>query len=116
MGKWILIAREFPEILFYAYTKQIKMVRYFQRTRQIPGNLRLILSYGGTEDHLIYPEEDRHARVFETEEELDKAGYVNAMESDILALGENKKIGLVYHGVKKFKNTEWSKQCEQKNS
>jgi hypothetical protein len=51
----------------------------------------------------------RHAKVFDSEESLIEAGYVNASDNDLIApFSDNKKIGLVYHGSKKYTKTGWT--------
>lgn len=104
-GKWFQVMSRFPQVKFYAYTKMVEM---FQG-RFLPSNFTLIFSLGGKQDQLINQENDRHSRVFETVDELLDSGYVNASHDDMLALTENKKVGLVYHGAKSFKNTSWGK-------
>jgi hypothetical protein len=103
--KWFKVMTRFPQVKFYAYTKMVSMLQ----GRFIPSNFTLIFSFGGREDKLIRSELDRHSRVFESVEALESAGYVNASHDDMLALTENKKVGLVYHGAKSFKNTSWGK-------
>lgn len=103
--KWFSIAELNPDVHFYAYTK---MVSLFERLN-IPPNFTTIYSYGGKQDTLIKPEEHRHAKVFETLEELLAEGYVDASGDDAIALGVNPKIGLIYHGTKNYENTEWKK-------
>ena len=88
------------------------MVRLFKdltARKELPANLTLIYSYGGTEDKLIDPKVDRHSAVFSSEEELLAAGYADSSEDDAVALGTNPKIGLIYHGTKNIENTDWSK-------
>lgn len=97
-NKWLTIAKAIPECLFYAYTKQVSLFKIQECGGYMPPNFRLIYSYGGLEDELINPETDRHARVFEDYPSLKAAGYTDASDSDILALGLEKKIGLIYHG------------------
>lgn len=48
---WLEIARENPDIEFWAYTKSIGYWVY--RIYEIPSNLTLTASYGGRQDHLI---------------------------------------------------------------
>lgn len=106
---WMRIIRALPDVEFYAYTKQVEMFKNIQTKYdyKLPDNFTLIFSYGGKQDKLINVETDRHSAVFETQEELYAAGYVDATKDDILALGDNHKVGLVYHGTKSFKNTAW---------
>lgn len=91
--KWFKIIESFPEIIFYAYTKSFIL---FKREK-LPENFVLILSLGGENDHLINTKIHRHAKIFSSEKELKKAGYVNASKNDLLAIGKNYKIGLVAH-------------------
>ncbi len=98
--KWRAIMGTCPDVLFYAYTKMVPM---FQRV-EIPGNFTVIFSEGGKADARI-KSTDRHSRVFPDLESLEAAGYANAMDDDIVAMGLNHKIGLVYHGAKSRK---WS--------
>jgi hypothetical protein len=101
LKRWLGIVLANPEIHFYAYTKQVRLFRRMQ----LPANLRLIFSEGGLFDSEI----DRnmfHSRVFRTHEELHAAGYADASEDDLVAgLGDNPRIGLVYHGAA---SKEWT--------
>lgn len=96
LKKWISIANALPNVQFYAYTKMISLVK----SAQLPDNFTIIFSYGGKEDHLIDPINDRHSKVFSSNAELQAQGYVDASHDDTLSCGENKRIGLVYHGAK----------------
>lgn len=103
--KWFKVMTRFPKVKFYAYTKMVEMFK----GRFLPSNFTLIFSFGGKQDSMIDQSSDRHSRVFETVEDLELAGYINASHDDMLALTQNKKVGLVYHGAKSFKNTSWGK-------
>lgn len=105
LSKWFQVMIRFPQVKFYAYTKMVEM----SKGRFLPANFTLIFSLGGKQDNLINQKNDRHSRVFETVDELLESGYVDASHDDMLALTENKKVGLVYHGAKSFKNTSWGK-------
>lgn len=108
--KWFKIIRDMPEITFYAYTKEVALFKSIEK--YMPENFTIIYSYGGKEDHLIDKENDRHAMVFETKEEMPE-NYINASDNDLLAISENKRVGLVYHGQKKMKGfKEVSKQTD----
>lgn len=104
--KWLRLIQSNPYTLFYAYTKQVAMFKSFH---SLPHNLRLIFSYGGKQDHLIDSEQDRHAQVFETLKDLQNAGYADASNDDMVAIGPCLKIGLVFHHRKNYANTSWSK-------
>lgn len=91
--KWFKVMDTLPEVTFYAYTKSLPL---FEGVK-LPKNFILIKSEGGKRDDLINHKKDRHARIFKTIEELLKAGYSNASDNDLIAIGKNKKIGLVIH-------------------
>lgn len=106
LDKWLKVIRLCPSVQFYAYTKMVSLLK----SKQLPNNLTIIYSFGGTEDHLIDCQKDRHAKVFNSPDDLVANGYANGTDDDfIAAIGQFNKIGLVYHGVKKFDNTLWGK-------
>lgn len=111
LNKWLTIIQVYstnPRVGFYAYTKQVEMFKF--NTKSLFNNFTLIYSFGGRQDSLIDTERDRHAKVFESIQDLKAAGYADGTLDDMVAaIGESKKIGLVYHGVKNFSNTAWSK-------
>jgi len=92
--KWIQIANDNKDVIFYAYTKSIQ---FFKGCINIPSNLKIIFSEGSKTDNLINTVKDRHARIFKSKELLNAAGYINASDNDLLAITDNKKVGLVYH-------------------
>jgi len=91
-AKWCIIAWRFPEITFYAYTKQVKTVKEGQLLGIQPRNFVTIFSYGGKEDHLIL-NHDRFAKVYASED-LIPENFANATSDDLIAIGENPRIGL----------------------
>lgn len=106
-NSWFLIMRQNPTVLFYAYTKMVQM---FKETlhNDTPHNFTLIYSMGGLQDSQIDTNTDRHSKVFENETSLIEAGYSDASQDDMVAAtGLNTRIGLVYHGSKKYTNTKW---------
>ena len=94
LKKWVQIANDNKEVIFYAYTKSIK---FFVDGLLLPKNLKIIFSEGSKTDDLINVAKDRHARIFKTVEELNAAGYIDASDNDLKAITSNKKVGLVYH-------------------
>lgn len=99
MLKWYEIARRLPNIRFYAYTKQVILMKKLASFQ--PENFKLIQSVGGKFDNLI-DNSKPHARIFRTVEELLSAGYTDTSESDLPAATPNiDLIGLVIHGNKK---------------
>ena len=96
IAKWMEIAKRLPDVWFYSYTKSIPL---FDGVN-LPENFDIIYSEGGTRDDMIDYAQDRHARIFDSYEELESAGYVNAMESDLKAtkwFNRSNKVGLVMH-------------------
>lgn len=94
--KWFIIANDNPNVKFYAYTKSFIL---FQGLT-IPDNLDIIFSEGGKHDKLIDTKIDRHARIFDTEQELIESGYINASKNDLMAtkfFNTSNKVGLIFH-------------------
>lgn len=104
VNKWLSIINAYPSVKFYAYTKMIPIFKRLKANNMIPSNLVIIYSEGGLADHLIQ-DTDRHAKVFESLEDLLAAGYTDTTENDLNAIGPNHKVGLVYHGAKSKKWT-----------
>ena len=96
LEKWVTIAKDNPKVKFYAYTKSIPLFI----GKELPSNMDIIFSTGSKKDELINFETHRHAKIFNSEEELQEAGYINASKIDFFATkfySSNKKIGLIYH-------------------
>jgi hypothetical protein len=92
LEKWETIARAYPTIQFYAYTKSLHL-----DFSQLPDNFKIIQSEGGKLDSKIDYTKP-HARIFKNREELLQAGYEDASESDLVAANkDNIKIGLIAH-------------------
>lgn len=106
MHKWFRIMEACPDVKFYAYTKMVNMFKQAIEMEHVPDNFTVIFSYGGKQDGAIDPDKDRHSQVFKHEDDLVRAGYVNASHDDMLALTPNKRVGLVYHGAK---SKNWGK-------
>jgi len=100
LNKWVQIANDNKDVIFYAYTKSIP---FFKRNKQnnnnwlLPKNLKIIFSEGSKKDNLINTTKDRHARIFKSKELLKAAGYIDASDNDLKAITDNKRVGLVYH-------------------
>jgi len=94
LNKWVTIANDNKEVIFYAYTKSIK---FFIDGLKLPKNLKIIFSEGSKTDNLINVNKHRHARIFKSKELLKAAGYIDASTNDLKAITSNKKVGLVYH-------------------
>lgn len=96
---WMSIARQNQQCTFYAYTKEVSMVKSISP----PSNFIFIFSYGGKEDHLIDKENDRHSDVFYDYDKMIALGYNDIGEDDKqAAIHENKKVGLFRNNIKHF--------------
>lgn len=116
---WLNIAKKFPQITFYSYTKEVEMFKH-QLKEYIPENFIVIYSFGGKQDHLIDVENDRHSDVFMDYEQMIKEGYIDIEADDKLsAISENKKIGLfrnnIPHYIKKMKLDKFSSYGKSKS-
>ena len=100
LNKWLQIAKENKDVIFYAYTKSIKFFKLSKKSNTtflLPKNFKIIFSEGSKTDNLINVAKDRHARIFKDIATLLKAGYIDASNNDLKAITDNKKVGLVYH-------------------
>lgn len=96
---WLTIADEIPDVLFYAYTKEVSRLRRVTSTGT-PPNFRWLYSLGGKEDHLLDLDVDRHAEVFATDDDLASAGYLDQETSDLLAvLLPTTRVGIVANNI-----------------
>lgn len=106
LNKWLDIINDNTNVKFYAYTKMVSMLKSIKH----PLNFEVIYSFGGMQDLRIDIENDRHVKVFENDSDIPK-NYIKANENDLFAIGKNKRIALVYHGNKKWSNTEWQREA-----
>lgn len=96
LNRWIEIAKFLPNVRFYAYTKSFSLVR----NAEIPDNMCFIFSEGSKLDSTLDTENERHARIFGSREELEQNGYVDCSEYDLMAtkwFSDNHRVGLVFH-------------------
>ena len=101
---WISIAESFPEILFYAYTKEVVMLKRYIADGGLPPNLLVVFSMGGKQDHYLVLDEDRHADVFPDLEAIETAGYMSQHESDLLCvLLPTTRVGIPQNNIPHFK-------------
>jgi len=100
---WVRISLATPDVTFYAYTKEVALVKSFD----LPSNMVIVFSMGGKEDSLIDVEVDRHADVFPTLEALEDAGYTDQGDSDLLAIKmSNNKVGIVVNNIPHLKKKQ----------
>jgi len=96
---WIKLAEENPQLLFYAYTKEVAMFKAFG---VFPINFRYLFSTGGLQDDLITAD-DRHADVFPTLDAMIQANYSSQDASDLLAIMlPTNRIGITANNIPHF--------------
>jgi hypothetical protein len=102
---WMDVARATPDVLFYAYTKEITRLRMY--AENAPENFRWLYSLGGREDHLIDRDTERHADVFPTTEAIVEAGYMDQSMSDLYAiLLPTNRIGIPANNIRHFRKRQ----------
>ena len=107
---WLEVAQKNPKILFYTYTKQVSWLKKTQEEGLVPANFVFIFSMGGREDHLINTKKDRHDDIFPDAESLERSGYRNQEQSDLMAaLLPTNKIGIVANKIPKLIKLQGSK-------
>ena len=97
LNKWLTIAKENPKVKFYSYTNSIKFIKELQ---EIPGNFDFIFSDSGKQVNLIDKTKDRHTKIFDSIDSLNKLGYTNASKIDLFAtkwFNNTNKVGLIFH-------------------
>lgn len=95
---WVMVAKENSSLVFYAYTKALPF--WVARLGQIPENLHLIASWGGTHDNLIGEHYLRNARVVFSEDEANFLG-LDIDHDDKLARDGKKSFSLLIHGIQR---------------
>ena len=97
LDKWLTIAKENPKVKFYSYTNSIKFIKELQ---EIPRNFDFIFSDSGKQVNLIDKSKDRHTKIFDSIESLNKLGYKNASKIDLFAtkwFNPTNKVCLIFH-------------------
>lgn len=91
-----------PDVLFYAYTKEVQMFREVA-VPEAPDNFRWIYSMGGRQDHLIDLDNERHAEVFPDEKAIAAAGYRSQEASDLYAITlQTAKVGIPANNIRHY--------------
>ena len=104
---WMEVARQNPDVIFYAYTKSI---RYWLNA-EVPENFELTSSSGGKSDDLIVLNKLKNAKVVFTEEEAKDLG-LEIDHDDTHAYSGKDSFALLLHGSQK-KGTNASKALSQ---
>jgi hypothetical protein len=95
---WIMVARHNPRRRFYAYLKALQY--WINRFDDIPDNLKLTASRGGTQDHLIDAHNLPEARVVYSYEEANRLGLEIDDDDSHACLGTG-SFALLIHGSQK---------------
>jgi hypothetical protein len=98
---WMTVAKSMPKINFYAYTKSIPYVKAMEtQLKDIP-NLSITLSEGGRKDDEIKDLDIKEAKVFNTPEDVLKAGLIIDLDDTLAkgAGGKDKNFALLVHGT-----------------
>jgi hypothetical protein len=93
---WLEVARQRPEVIFYAYTKSVNF--WNARVNDIPDNLKLNASIGGRFDNLASLNGFKSAFVVLNEKEAE-AMNLEVDEDDTHAWKQDKSFALVVHGT-----------------
>ena len=96
MQAFIEVAKIFPDIKFYAYTKSLNY--WVELKDQIPSNFKLNASKGGKLDYLIEQHNLKYVEVVYSEQEAKDKG-LEIDHTDKLAYAQEKSFALLIHGV-----------------
>lgn len=100
---WLTVATLTPDVLFYAYTKEVERVRRVVGANG-PANFLHVFSMGGKQDHLLDPDHDRHADVFPDEAAIAAAGYYSQDAHDLLCVvAPSHRIGIPANNIPAFR-------------
>lgn len=92
---WLFVAKQHPEWIFYGYTKALPL--WARRLNDIPPNMKLVASKGGTHDVLIDALGLRSVKVVFSEEEAKKLG-LELDHDDCLCWKGEKDFAILLHG------------------
>lgn len=107
LAAWVHIATLRPDVLFYAYSKEVSRIR--RVASDAPDNFLVCFSLGGKEDHLLDLSEggDRHADVFPTEQDIEDAGYYSQEDHDLLCVvSPSTRVGIPTNHIKHFQKRQ----------
>ena len=94
---WVALAKENPSVLFYCYTKSLRIVK--DNAHWIPANFVLTLSEGGRYDHLIRDlPQFRTARVVLSNSEARRLRLPVDTDDSHAAVPGGRSFALVVHG------------------
>lgn len=96
MKAWFMVAKQLPNILFYAYTKSIGY--WVELLNEVPSNFKMNGSIGGTQDHLLKEHNLKSVHIVYSEKEA-KQKRLKIDHTDELAYKQDKPFALLLHGV-----------------
>jgi hypothetical protein len=98
---WMLTAQKMPDVNFYAYTKSLPYVRSVEKELKNIPNLSITLSQGGQHDADIDSLDIKSSKVFNTPEEILKAGLILDLDDNLAKEkgGSDKSFALLVHGT-----------------
>ena len=98
MRAWNMVAKNNPNVTFYAYTKSLPYWVKLKDEKVIPSNFKLNASKGGRFDSLIDKHKLKYAEVvFSEQEAIDK--NLDIDHDDTHAFLQDKPFALLLHGV-----------------
>ena len=98
MRAWTIVAKNNPNVTFYAYTKSLPYWIKLKDEKVIPSNFKLNASKGGRFDSLIDKHKLKYAEVvFSEQEAIDK--NLDIDHDDTHAFLQDKPFALLLHGV-----------------
>lgn len=120
---WLETANNNPDMLFYAYTKALKL--WIKRIEDIPANFKLNASKGGKDDDLIEKHELKQAVVVYSEKQAEELG-LEIDHDDTHAYKSDESFALLIHGsqpkgseaseaLQKLKKEGWTGYSKENN-
>ena len=94
---WLAVARAFPSLIFYGYTKRVGLLVKYKN--ELPANFRFVASWGGKEDDLIVAHNVKSAKVVFTESEAAALGLELDHADDHAYSTDDKSFALLLHGT-----------------
>lgn len=98
---WLMVAKRFPNVNFYAYTKSVPYVReHLDVIKSLP-NFILTLSQGGKHDSELDDFDIKQAKVYRSPEDVLKAGLLIDLDDSLAQQlgGRDKHFALLVHGT-----------------
>jgi hypothetical protein len=98
---WIKVAQQMPNVKFYAYTKSIPYVKFAEEKLKNLPNFSITFSEGGRRDSEMGDVDIKQAKVYNTPEEILKAGLILDLDDNLAKEkgGKEKNFALLVHGT-----------------